>query len=163
MAAFVGRLRPCPVLDYKFVALGHNTVRGAAGAAVLNAELMKSEGYARLMIVMKFGGTSVESADAIERVAGIVRDRLDRHPVVVVSAMGKTTNKLLAIAAKPPYRGDAWTSSPLRSTGRSASLSLARSAPVGRLAERAELDTHARRSISSSSRSWSKDSPCWAN
>ena len=44
MAVFVGRLRPCPVFDYKFVALGHNTVRGAAGAAVLNAELMYSEG-----------------------------------------------------------------------------------------------------------------------
>jgi aspartate-semialdehyde dehydrogenase len=44
MAAFIGRLRACPVLDYKFVALGHNTVRGAAGAAVLNAELMHSEG-----------------------------------------------------------------------------------------------------------------------
>jgi aspartate-semialdehyde dehydrogenase len=44
MAAFIGRLRPCEVLDYKFVALGHNTVRGAAGAAVLNAELMHSEG-----------------------------------------------------------------------------------------------------------------------
>ncbi len=50
------------------------------------------------MIVMKFGGTSVESAEAIRRVAGIVKARLDRHPVVVVSAMGKTTNKLLAIA-----------------------------------------------------------------
>jgi aspartate-semialdehyde dehydrogenase len=44
MAAFIGRLRPCPVLDYKLVALSHNTVRGAAGAAVLNAELMHSEG-----------------------------------------------------------------------------------------------------------------------
>jgi len=44
MAAFVGRLRSCPVLDYKFVAMGHNTIRGAAGAAVLNAELMHSEG-----------------------------------------------------------------------------------------------------------------------
>jgi aspartate-semialdehyde dehydrogenase len=44
MAAFVGRLRPCPVFDWKFVALAHNTVRGAAGAAVLNAELMHSEG-----------------------------------------------------------------------------------------------------------------------
>jgi len=44
MAAFIGRLRPCPALDYKFIALGHNTVRGAAGAAVLNAELMYSEG-----------------------------------------------------------------------------------------------------------------------
>jgi aspartate kinase len=51
------------------------------------------------MIVMKFGGTSVESASAIERVAGIVKARLDRRPIVVVSAMGKTTNKLLAIAA----------------------------------------------------------------
>src|SRR5512146_2322304 len=51
------------------------------------------------MIVMKFGGTSVESAAAIERVAGIVKAREARRPVVVVSAMGKTTNKLLAIAA----------------------------------------------------------------
>jgi aspartate kinase len=49
------------------------------------------------MIVMKFGGTSVESAEAIGRVAGIVRDRISRRPVVVVSAMGRTTNKLLAI------------------------------------------------------------------
>jgi aspartate-semialdehyde dehydrogenase len=45
MAVFVGRLRKCPVLGYKFIALGHNTVRGAAGAAVLNAELMKAEGW----------------------------------------------------------------------------------------------------------------------
>ena len=44
MAVFVGRLRECPVFDYKFLACGHNTVRGAAGAAVLNAELMYSEG-----------------------------------------------------------------------------------------------------------------------
>jgi aspartate-semialdehyde dehydrogenase len=44
MAAFVGRLRPCPVFHWKFVVLSHNTVRGAAGAAVLNAELMHSEG-----------------------------------------------------------------------------------------------------------------------
>ncbi len=44
MAAFVGRLRACPVLDWKFVVLSHNTIRGAAGAAVLNAELMHSEG-----------------------------------------------------------------------------------------------------------------------
>lgn len=51
------------------------------------------------MIVMKFGGTSVESAAAIERVAGIVKAREHRRPVVVVSAMGKTTNRLLAIAS----------------------------------------------------------------
>jgi len=45
MSVFVGRLRECPVLDAKFIACGHNTIRGAAGAAVLNAELMASEGY----------------------------------------------------------------------------------------------------------------------
>ncbi len=44
MTVSVGRLRRCPVLDYKFVALGHNTIRGAAGAAILNAELMHREG-----------------------------------------------------------------------------------------------------------------------
>lgn len=45
MTVTVGRLRPCKVLDWKFVALGHNTVRGAAGAAVLNAELMMAQGW----------------------------------------------------------------------------------------------------------------------
>ena len=44
MTVSIGRLRECPVLDYKFVALGHNTIRGAAGAAILNAELMYREG-----------------------------------------------------------------------------------------------------------------------
>ncbi len=44
MAVCVGRVRECPVLDYKFVVLGHNTIRGAAGAGVLNAELLLSEG-----------------------------------------------------------------------------------------------------------------------
>jgi aspartate-semialdehyde dehydrogenase len=44
MTVTVGRLRSCPVLDYKFIALGHNTIRGAAGAAILNAELMHQEG-----------------------------------------------------------------------------------------------------------------------
>jgi len=45
MATVVGRLRECSVLQFKYVALSHNTIRGAAGAALLNAELMKSEGY----------------------------------------------------------------------------------------------------------------------
>ncbi len=44
MAVTIGRVRECPVLHAKFVALGHNTVRGAAGAAILNAELMHAEG-----------------------------------------------------------------------------------------------------------------------
>src|SRR5690349_24234605 len=50
------------------------------------------------MIVMKFGGTSVENAVAIDRVAGIVRKRLGHRPVVVVSAMAKVTDGLLEIA-----------------------------------------------------------------
>src|SRR5438445_786173 len=49
------------------------------------------------MIVMKFGGSSLEAAPAIERVAGIVRRALARKPVVVVSAMGKTTQQLLTM------------------------------------------------------------------
>ncbi len=44
MAVAVGRVRSCPVLHARFVALGHNTIRGAAGAAILNAELMHAEG-----------------------------------------------------------------------------------------------------------------------
>ncbi|HYC92701.1 MAG TPA: aspartate-semialdehyde dehydrogenase [Thermoanaerobaculia bacterium] len=44
MAVTVGRLRPCPILNIRFVALVHNTIRGAAGAAILNAELLKERG-----------------------------------------------------------------------------------------------------------------------
>lgn len=44
MATIIGRLRECAVLDYKFVLLGHNTLRGAAGATVLNAELLYAQG-----------------------------------------------------------------------------------------------------------------------
>jgi aspartate-semialdehyde dehydrogenase len=45
MSAVVGRIRECPVFDIRFVVLSHNTIRGAAGAAILNAELMKAQGY----------------------------------------------------------------------------------------------------------------------
>jgi aspartate-semialdehyde dehydrogenase len=48
MATIVGRVRECPLLGIKFVLLGHNTVRGAAGASILNAELFKVEGLLRL-------------------------------------------------------------------------------------------------------------------
>ncbi|HEV8657884.1 MAG TPA: aspartate-semialdehyde dehydrogenase [Thermoanaerobaculia bacterium] len=44
MSVSVGRLRPCPLLDMRMVALVHNTIRGAAGAALLNAELLEAEG-----------------------------------------------------------------------------------------------------------------------
>lgn len=45
MTVTLGRLRPCPLLQYKFVLLGHNTIRGAAGGSLLNAELCVSQGY----------------------------------------------------------------------------------------------------------------------
>ncbi len=45
MTTSVGRLRPDPILGYKFVALSHNTVRGAAGCSILNAELLAAQGY----------------------------------------------------------------------------------------------------------------------
>ena len=51
------------------------------------------------MMVMKFGGTSLESASAIARAAEIVKARLEARPIVVVSALGKTTDRLLEIAA----------------------------------------------------------------
>jgi aspartate kinase len=51
------------------------------------------------MIVMKFGGTSVQDARAIDRVAAIVRERRAEKPVVVVSALAKITDQLLAMAA----------------------------------------------------------------
>ena len=43
MTVAVGRLRPCPLLGLKFVVLGHNTIRGAAGGAVHNAELLAAQ------------------------------------------------------------------------------------------------------------------------
>ena len=45
MATVVGRLRPDPLLHYKFIVLGHNTIRGAAGGSLLNAELIVAQGY----------------------------------------------------------------------------------------------------------------------
>ncbi|MHC6203822.1 aspartate-semialdehyde dehydrogenase [Breznakiellaceae bacterium SP9] len=45
MAVSIGRIRPCPVFDLRFTGLSHNTVRGAAGGGILNAELLKAKGY----------------------------------------------------------------------------------------------------------------------
>jgi aspartate kinase len=62
------------------------------------------------MIVMKFGGSSLESAGAIQQAASIVQEHLTQNPVVVVSAMGKTTDRLLE-AVRSAARGnshDAW-------------------------------------------------------
>jgi aspartate-semialdehyde dehydrogenase len=56
MSTSIGRLRPCPIFGYKFVALSHNTIRGAAGCAILNAELLVRKGY--------LGGDTLLSAAA---------------------------------------------------------------------------------------------------
>ncbi|MGA7411201.1 MAG: aspartate kinase [Bryobacteraceae bacterium] len=62
------------------------------------------------MIVMKFGGSSLQSGAAIRRVTGIVKSHLAAKPVVVVSALGNTTNRLLQIAeeTKHGHRYSAW-------------------------------------------------------
>ncbi len=57
---------------------------------------------------MKFGGSSLESANAIQRVAAIVKGHLHKHPVVVVSAMGKTTDRLLD-ATRDAARGNSYS------------------------------------------------------
>ena len=87
-----------PILDLRLVAMGHNTVRGAAGGSVLNAELLGRNGALdSRVIVVKFGGTSVGDAEAIERTAAIVEGPARPAAAVVVSALGGATNALLAI------------------------------------------------------------------
>ncbi len=65
MAATVGRLRPCSLLDWKFVVLSHNTIRGAAGAAVLNAEVLARLGkFDKLRVVG--GGAATRRPEVVE-------------------------------------------------------------------------------------------------
>jgi aspartate-semialdehyde dehydrogenase len=59
MSVTVGRLFPDSVFDYRFVVLGHNTIRGAAGAAILNAELLRARG-------LLHGKSARESAAPVE-------------------------------------------------------------------------------------------------
>ena len=63
MATVVGRLRPCPILGYKFVLLGHNTIRGAAGASILNAELLLAQGHLANVELGPEARLRVESAE----------------------------------------------------------------------------------------------------
>lgn len=59
-----------------------------------------------IMLVMKFGGSSLAGAEHLQRVAGIIRERLSQRPIVVLSAMGKTTNMLLAAVQKALDTGE---------------------------------------------------------
>lgn len=65
MAATVGRLRECSLLDWKFVVLSHNTIRGAAGAAVLNAEVLAMLGKLDKLNVVAATGTVSAKAEAV--------------------------------------------------------------------------------------------------
>src|SRR5204862_1961898 len=92
MTVSVGRLRPCPVLDFKFIALGHNTIRGAAGGAVLNAELMHREGLllatrfvlfgvrprAKLSPALKLRRTAIASAEGGRRAGAALAEAVSR-------------------------------------------------------------------------------------
>jgi hypothetical protein len=71
MAVTVGRLRPCAVLDWKFTVLSHNTIRGAAGAAILNAELLERLGKLDPAAPPDRSG-SLERKKTIETVGAIV-------------------------------------------------------------------------------------------
>jgi aspartate kinase len=71
---------------------------------------LEAERITFYMIVMKFGGSSVESGDAISRLATIVNSHIERRPVVVVSAMGKSTDGLLEFA-EHARRGDRYLGS----------------------------------------------------
>ena len=106
MVTWVGGLEPCAVLDWKFTVVGNNTVRGAAGGSLFNAELVLGDagGYARVsrgrmssVVVLKFGSSVLRSEEDLPRaVEEIARyRRLGRGVVAVVSAIGKTTDLLL--------------------------------------------------------------------
>jgi len=81
MAVTVGRLRPCPVLDWKFTVLSHNTIRGAAGATILNAELLHSLGK------LEAGASSDRSASSkgLNEVGDVPADSVS---VVLTSVVG---------------------------------------------------------------------------
>ncbi len=66
MAATVGRLRPCSLLDWKFVVLSHNTIRGAAGAAVLNAEVLARMGKFDKLRAGSGGGAARPRPEVVE-------------------------------------------------------------------------------------------------
>jgi hypothetical protein len=134
MAATVGRLRECSLLDWKFTVLSHNTIRGGAGAAVLNGEFLArwaswivqappvrcpyergSQAVAsRAWLcpheaggdeVWRHFGRGCEGDPAHRQDCARTAGPKGLSPVVVVSAMAKVTDQLLA-AAKAAGRGD---------------------------------------------------------
>jgi aspartate kinase len=79
----------------------------AAGATIVEKkDAQEGEGSSgaepELTVVMKFGGSSVASAERMQEVADLILSFPEERPVVVLSAMGKTTNKLLMVLSTPP-------------------------------------------------------------
>jgi aspartate-semialdehyde dehydrogenase len=70
MAAVVGRVRECPLLDVKLTLLSHNLVRGAAGAALLNAELLAARGFVQRRGKSSVSRRSKEGPTVTEQVSG---------------------------------------------------------------------------------------------
>jgi aspartate-semialdehyde dehydrogenase len=64
MASVVGRVRECPILDVKLTLLSHNLVRGAAGAAMLNAELLAARGFFNRRVAV---GSEEQIAEPVSR------------------------------------------------------------------------------------------------
>ena len=83
------------------------------------------------MIVLKFGGTSVQDTDAVTRAVQVIRRQLSRGEVVVLSAMGKTTNGLLEMA-RSASSGDIDTARSIRDDLRDLHLEVARELLTGR-------------------------------
>ena len=121
MASTVGRLRPCSLFDWKFTVLSHNTIRGAAGAAILNAEILEKLGKLEPsghMVDDRWRRSHEVCGHEVRRHLGRGRGSHRPHcadcrrtprtrllPIVVVSAMAKVTDQLIA-AANAAGRGD---------------------------------------------------------
>ena len=104
MTVTVGRIRKCPLLGTKFVAMGHNTVGSCwRRCAERRVDARGRLAGGRLMrpLVMKFGGTSVADAAAIGRVVASSNAASQGPTVVVVSAMSGMTDELLHVPARP--------------------------------------------------------------
>ena len=71
MATAVGRLRECPVLGYRFAALTHNTIRGAAGCSILNAELLAVQGYLGTFPARACAGACLSAESSLPVMTGI--------------------------------------------------------------------------------------------